>query len=316
MGQLLPPKPHKITLLIYAAYAAAQKKFDGYGIPVGGANVECDRQLWYAFRWASEQPDIEGRMLRLFDTGNKEEERLIADLARIGVKVHGQQDRMLMVSGHVRGKIDGRANNVPDHPDEEMLCEFKSSNAKNMRKLMREKVQLAKPEHYGQCQLGMHAFGYKRCLYFASCKDTDELYAEIVEYDVYFATSLLAKLERIVLRPTPPGRAFTKSEARYKCGYCKHKAICWEDDAPRRHCRTCLHARPVVADGVNDARWECGRFDKVLSFKDQAAGCANHLYIPALIPGDIVSEDRDNEAITYRIWESGELWTNKAGDSA
>jgi hypothetical protein len=40
---------------------------------LGGSQIgrECDRALWYGFRWAT-APDFDGRLLRLFDTGHRE----------------------------------------------------------------------------------------------------------------------------------------------------------------------------------------------------------------------------------------------------
>ena len=72
-----------------------------------------------------------------------------------------------------------------------------------------------------------------------------------------------------------------------------------------------MHSTPEV-DG--NARWSCSRHGRDLTFNDQPLGCPNHLYIPALVPGELVSRDTVAESVTYRL-PGGELWTNKAGDT-
>ena len=45
------------------------------------------RALWYSFRWAT-QRQFDGRMLRLFERGQREEAVFIAELRAIGTTVH------------------------------------------------------------------------------------------------------------------------------------------------------------------------------------------------------------------------------------
>jgi hypothetical protein len=53
------------------------------------------------------------------------------------------------------------------------------------------------------------------------------------------------------------------------------------------NCRTCLHATPV------DGGWACERYQRSLSEAEQRAGCENHLYLPALVPGEQVDAGPD-----------------------
>ncbi|UPT53330.1 putative exonuclease RecB type protein [Synechococcus phage Ssp-JY38] len=60
-----------------------------------GASVvgdECARARWYAFRWAT-KVEFEGRILRLFDRGHKEEPRFFEWLDMVGaeIRAHAQQ---------------------------------------------------------------------------------------------------------------------------------------------------------------------------------------------------------------------------------
>src|SRR5690606_38864459 len=128
------PKPQAHTVLaIYDAYKRANEHYDSLGLSVGELGHECDRALVYNLRWASPPEDIDGRKISIFRTGDMWEDRLVEDLAAIGVEVTAQQDRIRLVGGHVRGKIDGRGTGLPEAPKTEHLFEFKSSNAKGFR---------------------------------------------------------------------------------------------------------------------------------------------------------------------------------------
>ncbi|NTF69404.1 oxidoreductase [Rhizobium rhizogenes] len=302
------PRPESSTVrAIYAAYESVATSWDSLGISVGEANDPCDRSLWYAFRWCTPLEKHHGRQLRLFETGNIEEERLVEDLRRIGVDIYGQQDRIRLVGAHVRGKCDGKAMGVPEAPKTEHLVEFKSSNAKGMKSIMKDGCKVAKPLYYGQCQLGMHAFGLSRCLYLVSCKDDDMLYAERIEYDAEFCLRLLARLERIINSPAPPSRISEDPEF-FGCMFCKHKPVCHSREWSRVTCRSCLHSTPEMG---GDGHWSCARWSKPISFDEQKAGCPAHLHIPALVPGEQIDVDEENETITYRL-TTGKTWIDGA----
>jgi hypothetical protein len=46
---------------------------------------DCNRALWYSFRWAV-WPHFDGRTLRLFDRGQREEAVFVEELRRIGAR--------------------------------------------------------------------------------------------------------------------------------------------------------------------------------------------------------------------------------------
>lgn len=306
------PKPESSTVrAIYQAYEAAASSWDSLGISVGEANNTCDRALWYAFRWATPLEKHHGRQLRLFETGNIEEDRLVADLERIGVDVYGQQDKIRLVQGHVRGKCDGRAMGVVEAPKTEHLLEFKSSNAKGMREIIKKGCREGKPLHYGQCQLGLHAFGLSRCLYLVSCKDDDTLYAERIEYDPEFCLRLLARLERVINSPQPPSR-INDAPDWFECTFCKHKPVCKDNAWPRVTCRSCIHSSPEMG---GDGHWSCARWAKPISFDEQKEGCPTHLTIPALVPGEQTDCSEEDETITY-VLRDGTTWIDGASNEA
>lgn len=302
------PRPTPSTVkAIYAAYEAAAESWDSLGISVGEANDACDRSLWYAFRWALPVEKHPGKLLRLFATGNIEEERLVADLESIGVEVYGQQDRIRLASGHVRGKADGKGVGIPEASVAVHLLEFKSSNAKGYKEIQKKKCKEAKPLHYGQCQLGMHAFGLTRCLYLVVNKDDDDLYSERIEYDAEFTLRLLARLERIINSPEPPSRISDNPEF-FGCMFCRKKDVCHHGEWPRSTCRSCIHATPEMG---GDGHWSCARFSKPLSFDEQKLGCPAHLTIPAMVPGVLQEVDEAAETISY-ILADGTLFVDGA----
>ena len=288
---------------IYEAYEAAAESWDSLGISVGSANDTCDRSLWYDFRWALPVEKHRGQMLRLFQTGNLEEDRLVADLERIGVEVYGQQDRIRLVSGHVRGKADGKGMGILEAPKTEHLLEFKSSNKAGFREIQKKGCKESKPLHYGQCQLGMHAFGLTRCLYLVVNKNDDELYSERIEYDIEFTLRLLARLERIINSATPPPRISDNPEF-FGCMFCRKKDVCHNGEWPRSTCRSCLYSTPEM---TGDGHWSCARFSKPISFDEQKAGCPAMLFIPDLVPGEQVDCDEEKETVTYKL-KTGEIW--------
>lgn len=304
------PRPESSTVLaIYQAYLSANEHYDSLGISVGEIGNECDRALFYGLRWASQPEELTGRKISIFRTGDMWEERLVADLQSIGVEVWGQQDRIRLAHGFVRGKCDGKALGIPEAPKTEHLCEFKSSNDKGFKDIVKQGCKEAKPLHYGQVQLGMHAFGLSRALYMVVNKDSDERYAERIHYDADYCLRTLARAERIVFTDTPPSRLSEDPEF-FKCRFCKHKAVCHHGEMPRVTCRSCIHAQP---ERGGDCQWSCARWSKPLSLEEQREACQAQLFLPGLVPGRQVDCDPDNETITYELAD-GTLWTDGASN--
>lgn len=302
------PKPQASTVTaIYRAYEAANEHYDSLGISVGEIGNECDRALWYNLRWASAPEEIDGRKLSIFRTGDRWEEVLVDDLERIGVEVWGQQDRIRLAGGHIRGKCDGKALGLPEAPKTEHLLEFKSSNDAGYKQIVKHGCKKAKPLHYGQVQIGMHAFGLTRALYLVVNKNDDSRYAERIEYDAEYCLRAIAKVERLIRLHEPPSRISEDPEF-FGCRFCKRHAVCHEGAFPRVSCRSCLHSTPEMG---GDAHWSCARWSKPLSVDEQKAGCGAHLTLPGLVPGEMIEADEEAEVIRYRL-RNGEEWVDGA----
>lgn len=299
------------VLAIYRAYEAANQQWDSLGISVGEIGHACDRYLYYNLRWASAPENIEGRKVSIFRTGDMWEERMVADLEAIGVEVWGQQERIRLCHGHVRGKIDGRALGIIEAPKTEHLMEFKSSNAKAFAKIKKDGCRKSKLLHFAQCQVGMHALGLTRAGYLVTNKDDDERYFERIEYDHEFCARLLAKAERIIFSDEPPARLHDDPNHKmaFECGWCRHVEVCHRQAMPRVTCRSCLHSSP---ERHGDGAWSCGRWAKPLSIDEQREGCGAHLFLPALVPAEQIDVDEENETITYLL-PDGSTWIDGAG---
>lgn len=309
------PKPTSPTIAaIYKAYEEDNESWDSWGLSVGELGNECGRALYYTFRWASEPEQVDGRKLSIFRTGDRWEEVLTADLEKAGVEVWGQQDRIRMLSGHVRGKRDGACLGLLEAPKTEHLLEIKSMNDSNFKQLQKHWVKKAQPKHYVQLQLGCHMFGLTRGAYLVINKNTDERYLERVEYDLDFCIRLLAKAQRIIDADEPPAKSGKDAKAMV-CMFCRHKPLCHQIDsegAPaaepvfaRVSCRSCIYAAPTM-DG--DAQWHCQRFGKPLTIEDQREGCPSHLYVPGLVPGTQTDSNEEEEWIAYDV--CGERWVD------
>ncbi|HWJ89063.1 MAG TPA: oxidoreductase [Pelagibacterium sp.] len=300
------PRPQASTVsAIYRAYEAANEHYDSLGISVGEIGNECDRALWYNLRWASQPEAITGRTLSIFRTGDRWEEVLVDDLERIGVEVWGQQDRIRLAGGHIRGKCDGKAIGLPEAPKTEHLCEFKSSNDAGFKQIVKHGCKKAKPLHFGQVQIGMHAFGLTRALYLVVNKNDDSRYAERIEYDAEYCLRAIAKVERLMRLHEPPSRISDNPEF-FGCRFCRHKAVCHEGAFPRVSCRSCLHSTPEMG---GDAHWSCARWSKPLSVDEQRRACGAHLFLPGMVPGEMLEADEEAETVRYRL-RNGETWVD------
>ena len=149
---------------------------------LGGSQIgyECKRALWYQFRWAW-SPKFEGRQLRLFETGDREEDRIRANLRAVGVTVWdrdpetGRQVSFTEHGGHFALSLDGVGEGFEESSEPHVL-EFKTMNDKNFRAMQAKGVKESKPIYWAQMQVGMHLAGLDRAYFIAVNKNTDAIY--------------------------------------------------------------------------------------------------------------------------------------------
>ncbi len=278
---------------------------------------DCERQLWYAFRWAlTKQHD--GRLLILFEDGHRAEPQLTAGLRGAGVTVHevdpvGKQWAVWLLGGHAGGSMDGAGVGFLEAPKTWHVIEYKTHSDDSFKKLEKDGVQKAKPEHFAQMQVYMGETGMTRAFYLAKNKNTSALYSERVEYDPVVHKQLRAKFERIVLSKVPLDRC-SNDPSFWKCKQCDFASICHDDALPDINCRTCAHATPEL-DGHQ--RWSCalaGR-DSTIPHEVEATGCQAHRYIPIFLEKhakavDFIEETKD---VVYELQGGGTFANSDAG---
>ncbi|WP_019999031.1 hypothetical protein [Aureimonas ureilytica] len=311
----LPKAEASTVRAIYGAYEAQNKPRDGRSISVSTLAEECERKLFYDFRWVSENETPQGRTLRIFESGNIEEDRWVENLRMIGCEVvdRDENGRQIMVEacdGHVRGYLDSEILGLPEAPKTIHVGEMKSHNLKSFTSLLKDGVRIAKPLHYGQLQTYMYRRGRSRGIYLAVCKDDDRLYAERMELDTEYVLRLLARADRIIKSNDPPSKLHEDPEAKmaFACQWCRHRPVCHHNAWSRANCRTCLFASPE-----GGGSWSCARFHKPLSIDEQQAGCPAHLFLPGLVPGEQIDSDEESETVTYKL-ANGEIWIDGAND--
>ena len=224
----------------------------------------CDRELWFGFRWYR-KPRFNGRMLRLFETGQLAEARFVRELRGIGAEVwpvdplSGRQWRVSAHGGHFGGSLDGVCRGIPESSRPHVV-EFKTHGIKSFAGLAKG-VKTAKPEHWVQMQVYMHLMDLDRALYLAVRKDDDGLYGERVKLDVKAAESALNRAERLIYGQRAPETRGPE----WACQWCSLSDVC-AGGRPELNCRTCSKSRPE-----EDGRWYCeGHY---LSELRQRQGC-------------------------------------------
>jgi hypothetical protein len=273
---------------IYEARERANKPWPSRRI--GGSDIgkPCSRATWYKFRWCyTSRP--EGRVLRLFETGQLEEERVVNDLRSIGCTVldvdeeRGGQWTFVELGGHLVGKFDAVLCGLPEAPKTWHLGEFKTHNTKNFNRIKRHGVYKAKPEHWAQMQTYMGLGKLKRALYFTVHKDTDELYTERVHFDRDAYEGFIRRARQIIESPEPLTRIADKPDY-FECQFCAANEICHMSKVPAVSCRTCVYSTPVIEGEYGT--WVCERYPDAameITYDEQKMACGEHLFIPPLL---------------------------------
>jgi hypothetical protein len=275
-------------------YYERQREVEPPRFHLGASEIgeECERRLWMVFRWCV-KTEFEGRMLRLLDTGKREETRLLAELEAIGVRIQlvadnpDLQHKVSAFGGHFGGSMDAIATNIdPLDPEKPYILEFKTVNASGFTKLGNKGVKEANKRHYIQMQIYMGISGIHQALYLSVCKDNDKIYEEVVEFDHKVFDEHMEKAKRIVSSPTPPSPPanYTVPEPnatlkpRYKdCMYpfpCPALSMCYEGAKPIKNCRSCVFAKPVKA-----GEWLCNKHGTTLDKQRQLAACDEYTAI-------------------------------------
>lgn len=279
----------QVVRAIYEAHERNRKHWLRQYLGASEIGHDCERRLWYTYRNASKPEQFDGRMLRLFFTGDLAEKRIGAELSMIGCQVlladptTGKQWEFTGCKGHLVCHLDGAVIGVPEAPKTWHSLEIKTMNAKHFAVMQSRGIKVAKREHYEQCVVGMALSGLTRCLYIVVNKDTDELYSERLRWEECKSDweSIEAKCWRVITAAQPPARISDNPESR-DCKYCPHKAVCHYGEDMQVTCRTCQFATVWKAeekDGEGeeiDGNWWCSLHGYALSGEQQRAACADY----------------------------------------
>jgi len=272
----LPPRPEQqIIERIYASIKDADDRHGLSRLGSSGIGNECARAVWLQWR-AYARSEFDGRMLRLFQTGHMQEERVVADLRRAGFEVwdkdeNGEQFQRVDATGQFITKIDGIIKGVPDSEKTPHLLEIKTHNKNSFASLQKHGLQKHKPEHYAQMQISMQLFGFTRGLYISICKDDEEYHIERIKEDKDEQKSISNRIIKLVSATLRPA-GISDDGSSFGCKYCDMKAVCTGQAVPLRTCRSCVHADPAAYCG----EWTCSISGEVLSKEQQLEGCSNY----------------------------------------
>lgn len=274
---------------------------------------ECERQLWYGFRW-TQRPRFDANTLKRFEDGHRSEDIMIARLAATdGLEVHsvgpdGKQFGFKDLGGHFSGHMDGVILGLIQAPKTWHVLEGKASEKwegldKAKRKVgEKHALQEWNATYYAQAVLYMHYAELDRHYLVCTSPGARRWTAVRTNSDPAFAGVLRAKAERIIFSDHAPARIGTESS--FACKWCDFADLCHRAKPAERNCRTCLHSTAMREGG-----WQCANpdFPHDLSAAEQEAGCPAHRYLPDLVPGEQI--DAGPHGVTYRMTDGTE-WTD------
>lgn len=278
---LIPVRDNPVEAAIEEkTYPQADRTYLG----MSGVGGSCLRKSWYSWRWVKDRT-ISARVKRIFERGDLEEPRIVADLEAAGMIITDDQLEVSHVTKHCLGHIDGIANNVPGAEKTPHLTEYKTMKNSSFNALKKKAVLLGdfgqallttNGTYYGQIMLYMGYLGLTRCLYVVTNKDNEErLYARI-KFEPQIFEQLKDRASDILFSETPPPRVSDRSDF-FECKWCDFKDICFNGAPVKKNCRTCKHV-----DIHDEGKWQCSLINTELSKQSQIQGCAKHKFIRGL----------------------------------
>lgn len=256
-----------------ALYPAEHRKHLGASV----VGRDCRAYIWNSFRWLHlEQHN--GRMRRLFNRGHREEAAIIELLIKAGFDVkaadeNGNQFKINGCNGHFGGSLDGMTKAPLKFIINDILVlEFKTHGQKSFDDLKKNKVKIAKPEHWAQmCAYGK-PYNIKYALYIAVNKNDDDIYLELLELDYNYADEIYRRATSIIIAKEQPVK-ISPTKTFWKCKGCHFSPICHDGALPEKNCRSCVYAVPVANGNWNCANSAITLYTEHLEDELIAVGC-------------------------------------------
>lgn len=245
--------------------------------------TECERKLWLGFRWCF-TTKFDGRMLRLFNRGHREEPVFEEEMRAIGCQLEGTQHEEVAHDGHFKMHCDGAILGLVEAPKTWHVADFKTMSDKSFKKFEKCKTDddFAEeyPTYHGQLHVEMEMMGLTRAALIAVNKNTDHLHMLRLKENgagAYY----LEKAGRIIHATAP--EAHDRNPTDYRCRFCDSHSVCHGIEAPEINCRNCCYATPVA-----DGKWACADRDGELLTDDTSKhGCKFHLWVPGILPWEL-----------------------------
>ena len=181
------------------------------------------------------------------------------------------QYRISAVNGHFGGSLDGICR-LPERfqIEDPILLEFKTSNVAGFKKLQKNGMIIEKPMHFAQTSTYGLVYGFKHVLYICVCKDTDDMYIEIVRLDHNLGQQMLMKAEGIIYSEDVPPR-LSDNKTFWKCKFCDFKEVCHGTEVVNKNCRSCKFAKPS-----KDSKWFCDIAKNHILKEDIPKACGDY----------------------------------------
>lgn len=242
----------------------------------------CDAFLWFKFRWMFFEK-FNGRMLRLFIRGHREEDILIDLLRRIGFNIKqvaedGKQLRIITRNKHFGGSSDSTAS-LPERYGtfEPMLLEFKTAKSKLFAPIKNTGVVKAKDKHWKQMCIYGRKHNLRYALYICVNKDDDDIAFEVLELDWGLADALENRADSIISSPIRPKR-LSNDPSFWECKFCPANKLCHrltdsngiELAQPEKNCRSCYFSQALI-----DGTWKCNYYQQIIPVDFIPKGCGN-----------------------------------------
>ena len=251
-----------------------------------------ERMLWLNFRWCLPPNKFEPRVSRILELGNVIEDVVVDYLKKAdGVEVFtedkkGDQFKASLLGDHFSGHIDGVVKNLPEHDDDSMVLEVKSSNDRRFNNLVSEgSYERWSLEYEAQVHCYMGSFKLPKSLALVYNKNNSDIYTEVIKYNHDLFVSLIEKAKRIITSPEPPDLFLSENDWKVKNLPKESREVYLGRAEPEfKNCRNCKHSKPMIE--VSGATWRCGKKGVLLNPKQQMdkKNCPDHELIFGLIP--------------------------------
>lgn len=307
----LPEPQHTLAQAIYGLHERrGDAEQDRPYLGASELGEPCVRRLYYRFHWAGREC-FNGRMYRLFDTGHREEARVLDELRAVGIEVwdrqaDGTQFEVQAHGGHLRGHLDAVVRGLPEAPKTPHVFDVKTVNKKKLAELLKNGFSKTYPKYHAQGTTYAGLLELDRCAFVFVCKDDETIHLERFEFDRAEFDRLMERASRVIFAAGPPP-GVSSDPAWYECKFCPFHAMCHGADTPLATCRSCAHATAMP-----DGTWCCERHERTIGVEEQRAGCDDHRFIPAMLANFAELVDAEDNNVRYRNKLTGAEFVNGA----